>query len=138
MYDPHLRPKVSAWKEDIASRKRRKARPHLHNASSSSPFPSEEDGGPSSSPHRGTQGKKKQLKRSVEPKDTPYIDLQHLISSESLKSGIEADGDNAGIRQRRVGQSQKPPDRPVGNVSHSVPKGVSLLCSRCDCSLRAF
>jgi hypothetical protein len=54
-----------------------------------------------------------------------------------IKSGTEADGDNTGIRHRRIGDSQKPRgDHPVGNVSHSVLGSViAPLCSRCDCSL---
>lgn len=75
---------------------------------------------------RSARGKKKPFKRSSESSDTSHIDLQHLISSEveSLKSGVEADGDNSGIRLRRLGDSQKLRNRPVGNlnVSHSVPQ----------------
>jgi len=105
----------SAWRD---SRRRRRARPHSHGVSSSSPFPSEGDDGPQSSPQRGNQGKKNPFKRSVGTSDAPHIDLQELIASESLKAGIEPDGDNTDNlrrRQRRVGESQKLRDRPVGN-----------------------
>jgi len=110
VFDPHVRPKFSAWRD---SRRRRRARPHTHSVSSSSSFP-QDDGGPQSS-QRGTQGKKQPFKRSVGTSDTPHIDLKELIASESLKAGIEPDGVNTGIRQRRVGESQKLRDRPVGN-----------------------
>jgi len=115
IFDPHVRPMFSAWRD---SRRRRRARPHSHGVSSSSPFPSEGDDGPQSSPQRGNQGKKNPFKRSVGTSDAPHIDLQELIASESLKAGIEPDGDNTDNlrrRQRRVGESQKLRDRPVGN-----------------------
>jgi hypothetical protein len=94
----------------------------LHTASTSSPSPSGGDGENRLSPQRGTRGKKKPSKRSVESNVTPHIDLPHLIASEieSLKSGVEPRGDNTAFR-RHVGESQKLRNRPSGNVSHSVP-----------------
>jgi hypothetical protein len=35
---------------------------------------------------------------------------------------VEPDGDNTGVRLRRVGESQKLRNRPSGNVSHPVPQ----------------
>lgn len=92
----------------------------MHTASPSSSSPEGDDGNRLS--QRGTRGKKKPFRRSAESSATPHIDLQQLIASEveSLKSGVETDGDNAGIRLRRVGESQKRRDRPVGNVSYSI------------------
>lgn len=84
---------------------------------------------------RSTQGKKKPSKRSVEPSVIPHADLQHLNASEveSLKSGVEPDGDKTGIRPRRVGESQKRRNRPSGKVSYSVPPKLGLFCSTDDC-----
>jgi len=88
--------------------------------SPSSPSPSEGDEGSRLS-QRSARGKKKPFKRSSESSDTSHIDLQHLIASEveSLKSGVEADGDNSGIRLRRLGESQKLRNRPVGNLNNA-------------------
>jgi hypothetical protein len=101
----------------------------LHTASTSSPSPSGGDGETRLSLQRSTRGKKKPSKRSVESSVTPQNDLQRLIPSEveSLKSGVEPDGDNTGVRQRRVGESQKLHNRPSGNVSHSVPQSRGVL-----------
>ncbi|KAF8484795.1 hypothetical protein DFH94DRAFT_716122 [Russula ochroleuca] len=118
VYEPHFRPRYSAWKE---SRQRRKTRPNLHTATPSSPSSHEGDDGSRLS-QRSTRGKKKPFRRSAESSATPHIDLQQLIASEveSLRSGVETDGDNSGIRLRRVGESQKRRDRPVGNYARSL------------------
>jgi len=127
VYDPHLRPKLSAWKEG------RRRRPHLHTASTSSPSPSGGDGETRLSLQRSTRDKKKPSKRSVESSVTPQNDLQRLIASEveSLKSGVEPDGDNTGVRQRHVGESQRLRKRPSGNHArtlgtNSTPSLISL------------
>lgn len=85
---------------------------------------------------RGTRGKKKQSRRSVESSVTSHIELQHLIASEaeSLRSSVEADGDNTGIRLRRVGESQKPRE---GNVSHSLPISLFALFTMWFASLQS-
>ncbi|KAI0004984.1 hypothetical protein BJV74DRAFT_880905 [Russula compacta] len=121
VYDPHFRPKISAWREDIISRRQRRARPHSHSVSQSSPPPPEGNDGRQVSPQRDTRGKKKQSRRSVESSVTPHIELQHLIASEveSLKSSVEADGDNTGIRLRRVGESLKPREGNSERISDS-------------------
>jgi len=97
---------------------------HLHTASTSSPSPSGADGETRFSLQRSTRGKKKPPKRSEESSVTTSIDLQRLIASEveSLKSGVEPDGDNKGVRLRRVGESQKLRSHSSGNVRHSIPQ----------------
>jgi hypothetical protein len=105
----------------------------LHTASTSSPSPSGGDGENRLSPQQSTRGKKNPSKRSVESSVTPHdIDLQHLIASEveSLKSGVEPDGDSMGLRSRRVGESQKLRNHPSGNVSHSVPQRWGVLLTK--------
>ena len=106
----------------------------MQTASTSSSSPSSSDGENQSSPQRSTRGKKKPSKRSVESVVTQHGDLQHLIASEveSLKSGVEPDGDNTGVRPRRVGVSQKLRNRPSGKVSHSVPQSWGV-CLPNDC-----
>ncbi|KAI9508914.1 hypothetical protein F5148DRAFT_827038 [Russula earlei] len=131
IYDRHFRPKITAWREGIASHQRRRARPHSHSVSASSPPPPEDHDGGRLSPQRGMRSKK--TKRSAESSVSSHIELQHLITSEieSLKSGVAA-GDNTGIRQRRLGESQKQPDLPTiedsGHIlnSNSTPSLVSL------------
>ncbi|KAI0307193.1 hypothetical protein B0F90DRAFT_1813985 [Multifurca ochricompacta] len=95
IYDPHFRPKISAWME--TSRQRRKARPHLHTESSSL---SNRKG----SPRRGFQSKRDQLRLSPEPSTTPDIQLQSLMANEveSLRSSVQANGSMTGIRLRRI------------------------------------
>ncbi|KAI0304135.1 hypothetical protein BC826DRAFT_214229 [Russula brevipes] len=124
VYDPHFRPRISAWRE--GTRRRQRARPHVYTASSSSP-PPEGDDVARTSPRRDTHRKEKYPRRPVE--STKHIELQHVIASEveSLKSSAEADGENRGIRQRRIGESQNLCDHPVENVSHFRSPKVDFL-----------
>jgi hypothetical protein len=103
----------------------------LHTASTSSSS-SGSDGENRLSPQRSTRGKKKPSKRSAESSITPPIDLQRLNASEveSLKSGVEPDGDNTGFRLRHVGESQKLRNRPSVNVSHPVPQSWDVLLTK--------
>jgi hypothetical protein len=74
----------------------------------------------------------KPSKRSVEPV-TPPIDLQSLIASEveSLKSGVEPDGDSTGARPRRAGDSKNLRNRPSGNVSQiQSPQSRGVLLTK--------
>jgi hypothetical protein len=47
------------------------------------------------------------INKSIE--STSHIELKHLITTEveSLPNSVEAEGDNTGIRLRRVGESSK-------------------------------
>lgn len=93
----------------------------MHTASTSSASSSRDDGETRLSPQRSTRNPPR---RSVESSVTPPNDLQRLMASEveSLNSGVEPDGDNTGVRLRRVGESQKLRNRPSGKVSHYSPQ----------------
>ncbi|KAH8999144.1 hypothetical protein EDB92DRAFT_934931 [Lactarius akahatsu] len=69
VYDPHFRPKISAWRD---SRQRRRARPHLRSVSSTS---SDSEDGSRPPPQRGTLGKGNELKQPVEYSATSQIEL---------------------------------------------------------------
>ncbi|KAI0254662.1 hypothetical protein BJV78DRAFT_866940 [Lactifluus subvellereus] len=119
VYDPHFRPRFSSWRE---SRQRRKAKPHARTGPSSS---SDSDDGKPSGPRRASQGHRSQFMRSAE--STPNIELQHLIASEveTLGSSAETEGDNTGIRLRRVGDASRLRDPPVGNTSSQSERNDS-------------
>jgi len=120
VYDPHFRPKIAAWRD---SRRRRRVRPHSHSVSTSSAPPSgDHDGSGSSPPQRGKKGKKS--KRSAESSVTSHIELQHLIDSE-IESFKSNEGDNTGIRHRRVGESQKPRDDLLGDDPGDILGSIS-------------
>jgi hypothetical protein len=122
VYDPHFRPKITAWRDDIASRRRRKAKPHLRSVSSSSSSNSDDDG-KQSAPRRGSQNNRVIINQSIE--STSHIELRHLITSEvkSLPNPVEAEGDSTGIHLRRVGESSKLRSSVKNeNVGNSVAK----------------
>ncbi|KAI9448065.1 hypothetical protein H4582DRAFT_58405 [Lactarius indigo] len=123
VYDPHFRPKISAWRDGIASRQRRRARPHLRNVSSTSS--DSEDGG-QPPPQRDTLGKSNELKRSVEYSATSQIELRELIASEveSLRSsGEEVDKTSIRFRHKRTSRDRRAetPRHTLGPQSTSQP-----------------
>ena len=122
VYDPHFRPRLSAWREGIASRQRRRARPHLHSASSTS---SDSEDGSQPPPQRGTLGKSNELRRPAEYSATSQIELRELIASEveSLRSNGE-EVDRTSIRLRHKRNSH---DRRVENVRFPVSDNVFAL-----------
>ncbi|KAH9077211.1 hypothetical protein EDB83DRAFT_1687303 [Lactarius deliciosus] len=69
VYDPHFRPRISAWRD---SRQRRRARPHLRSVSSTS---SDSEDGSQPPPQRGSLGKGSELKQPVEYSATSQIEL---------------------------------------------------------------
>lgn len=83
----------------MASRRRRRARPHLHSASSTS-----SDG------EDGTQGKGNESGRPAGYSATPNIELRELIASEveSLRSsGDEADKTGVRLLHKRTAHSRR-------------------------------
>jgi len=109
---------LSAWREGIASRQRRRARPHLRSASSTS---SDSEDGSQPPSQRGALGKNNQPRRPVEYSATSQIELRELIASEveSLRSSGE-EVDKTSVRFRRKH------DRHVENPRHSLsPKSTS-------------
>ena len=85
----------------MASRQRRRARPHLRSVSSTS---SDSEDGNQPPPHRGTQGKGKESRRPAGYSTTPQIELRELIASEveSLRSsGEEVDKTSVRFRHKR-------------------------------------
>ncbi|KAF8272456.1 hypothetical protein EI94DRAFT_294182 [Lactarius quietus] len=101
VYDPHFRPKLSAWREGIASRQRRRARPHLRSPSSTS---SDSEDGSQPPSQRGALGKSNELTRPAGYSATSQIELRELIASEveSLRSsGEEVDKTSVRLRHKR-------------------------------------
>ena len=91
----------------MASRKRRRARPHLRSAPSTS---SDGEDGDQPPPQRGTQGKGKESRRSAEYSATSQIELRELIASEveSLRSsGDEVDKTSVRLRHKRTAHSRR-------------------------------
>ena len=121
VYDPHFRPKLSAWREGLASRQRRRARPHLRSLSST-PSDSEDEG--QQPLQRGMLGKSNDLGRS-EYTASSQIELRELIASEveSLRSSGE-EADKASIRFRHKRNSH---DRRVDNVCCLVSTSTFVL-----------
>jgi len=117
VYDQHFRPKIAAWREGVNSPRRRRARPYSHGVSTSSSPPPRDHDGSGRSPQQGQKGKK--FKRSAESSVSSHIELQHLIESE-IESFNGSEGDNTGIRHRRVGESQKSRDHLLGDDSGHI------------------
>ncbi|KAH9062732.1 hypothetical protein EDB87DRAFT_257230 [Lactarius vividus] len=104
VYDPHFRPKISAWRD---SRQRRRARPHLRSVSSTS---SDNEDGSQPPPQRGILGKGNELKQPVEYSATSQIELRELIASEveSLRSsGEEVDKTSIRFRHKRNSRDRR-------------------------------
>ncbi|KAH9049077.1 hypothetical protein EDB84DRAFT_1454023 [Lactarius hengduanensis] len=118
VYDPHFRPRISAWRD---SRQRRRARPHLRSVSSTS---SDSEDGSQPPPQRGTLGKGNELKQPAEYSATSQIELRELIASEveSLRSsGEEIDKTSIRFRHKRISR-----DRRVENPRHTLgPQSTS-------------
>ncbi|KAI9466982.1 hypothetical protein BJY52DRAFT_35310 [Lactarius psammicola] len=123
VYDPHFRPRLSAWREGIASRQRRRARPHLRSVSSTS---SDSEDGSQLPPQRGTLGKSNELRRPAEYSATSQIELRELIASEveSLRSsGEEVDKTSIRFRHKRNSRDHRAetPRHALGPKSTSQP-----------------
>jgi hypothetical protein len=118
----------------MASRQRRRARPHLHSVSSTSS--DSEDG--NQPPPRGAQGKSKEPRRPAGYSTAPHIELRELIASEveSLRSsGEEVDKTSIRFRPKRhtAGRGVESVRCPVSrNAFAFTDHGLALLCHSPD------
>jgi hypothetical protein len=106
----------------MASRQRRRARPHLRSASSTSSDSEDRSQPP---PQRGTKGKSNESRRSAGYSATSQIELRELIASEveSLRSsGEEGDKTSVRLRHKRNARSRR-----AENVRCPVSRSVFAL-----------
>ncbi|KAI0043470.1 hypothetical protein FA95DRAFT_399177 [Auriscalpium vulgare] len=115
IYDPHVHPKVQAWQETMAARRRARKERTRRTApvSARAPADSDDDDVPLASIRRRGS-------RDSEGSATTPVELENLVASEvqEWRSGVDVGRNQAGLRLRRLPDSQ---------ASSTLGSSVSLL-----------